>query len=92
MGVQIMPMSIANSEDIGQYVAVRTHPDPGDDTVTLVTIQVVVERTVVRNPTDSNWHVKNLLVDKPMSFDAALGFATCYAERKNIPVIYANED
>jgi hypothetical protein len=27
-------------------------------------------------------------MERPMSPDAALGFATCYAERKKIPIVY----
>jgi hypothetical protein len=92
MNVQVLPLDGANRDGTGEYLAVHTHHDPKDDTVTLATIQLVVERTVRRKTADTNWHVKNLLVDQPMTLDAALGFATCYAEHKNVPVIYTKED
>lgn len=75
-----------------EYVSVRVQPDPSDDTVTLVTIERIVEKRVVKDPGDSPWHIRTLVCDQPMSPDAAIGFATCYAERKQIPVVYANTD
>jgi hypothetical protein len=92
MNIQVLPLERVDGDGTGEYLAVHTHHDPKDDTVTLATIQLVVERTVRRRASDTNWHVKNLIVDHPMSLDAALGFATCYAEHKNVPVIYTNED
>jgi len=92
MGVRILPMDTHEPEDTGEYLAVRTCNDPADNTVTLATICRVVERTVMKKPTDSPWHIKTLVVDHPMTIDAAMGFATCYAERKNIPVIFTEEE
>ena len=73
------------------FVRVRAHPDPDDHTVTLATIERVVERCV--DPEDQVdeplWHVKTLVLDQPMTLDAAVGLATRYAERKGIPVVYA---
>lgn len=68
------------------YVRVSTCTDPLDDTVTLATIQ----RFVVKLRSDveeARLHVKTLVLRQPMSADEALGFATRYAERKNIPVV-----
>jgi hypothetical protein len=75
----------SNSEH--DYVRVHTCSDPFDDTVTLATIERIVDKTLEGAPEKK--HVKPLLVRKPMSADAALGFATRYAERKQIPVVYA---
>ena len=74
------------------FVRVRAHLDPADDTVTLATIERVVERCAEEGPIDDDstqWHVRTLILDQPMTFDAALGLATRYAERKGIPVVYA---
>jgi hypothetical protein len=87
MGVQIRALESSNLDETGEYLAVRTSPAPFDATVTLVTIERVIERTV-RKETDPQWNVKTLVREKPMSADAAIGFATCYAERKHIPVVY----
>ena len=65
----------------GDYVRVCTSGDPNDDTVTLATIQRVVDKSPKQ-------YVKTLVMERPMSPDAALGFATCYAERKRISVVY----
>lgn len=75
-----------------EYVSVRVQADPLDDTQTLATIERIVEKRVVRDPADSPWHIRTIVCDQPMSPDAAIGFATCYAERKQIPVVYANTD
>jgi hypothetical protein len=79
---------IAERHD-GDYVKVSTSSDPNDDTVTLATIQRVTEKLASRRESDSKLHVKTLIMETPMSADVALGFATCYAERKRIPVVYA---
>ena len=92
MSIQIVNEDNEKLSDTGEYIAVRTCKDPFDSTMTLATIERVVEKTVVKKPTDSAWHVKTLVNEKPMSPDAALGFATRYAERKHIPVIYTASD
>jgi hypothetical protein len=92
MGVQILTSDPTKTNETGEYVAVRTCRDPHDETVTLATIQRFVEKTVKRTPQEADWHIKTLLHEQPMTHDAALGFATCYAERKNIPVIYTPLD
>ena len=75
-----------------EYVSVRMEQDPHDQTVTLATIERFVERRVIRRPDDSPWYVKTIVSDQPMTLDAAIGFATCYAERKQIPVVYADTE
>ena len=70
------------------FVRVSTCSDPNDDTVTLATIQRVVEKNDVKK-IGHRWHVKTLIMEQPMSADEALGFATRYAARKNIPVVCA---
>lgn len=71
------------------YVRVSTSADPNDDTVTLATIQRIVEGISEEQPEEPKLHVKTLVMEQPMSPDSALGLATCYAERKGIPVVYA---
>jgi len=72
------------------FVRVRAHPDPNDDTVTLATIERVVERCGDEEAdAETQWRVKTLVVDQPMTLDAAVGLATRYAERKGISVVYA---
>lgn len=92
MGIQVVKDDGPFPGHPNEYVSVRLQPDPLDDTVTLVTIERIVEKRVVRHPGDSPWHVRTIVCDQPMSADAAIGFATCYAERKQIPVVYANTD
>ena len=87
MVVKVLAMESHKVGETGEYVAVRTCRDPMDETITLATIQRVVERTV-RKPSDPQWHIKTLVFAKPMSADEAIGFATLYAERKHIPVVY----
>ena len=92
MGIQVVKDEQRIPGNTNEYVSVRVQPDPSDHTVTLVTIERIVEKRVVKDPGDSPWHVRTLVCDQPMSPDAAIGFATCYAERKQIPVVYANTD
>lgn len=68
------------------YVRVQTHSDPFDDTVVLATIERVTDR--VKDGAIAK-RIKSLIVRLPMSPSAALGLATSYAERKHIPVVYA---
>jgi hypothetical protein len=92
MGIQVVTDEGPIPGHTNEYVNVRVQPDPTDQTVTLVTIERIVEKRVVRHPSDSPWHVRTIVCDQRMSPDAAIGFATCYAERKQIPVVYANTD
>jgi hypothetical protein len=69
------------------YIRVHTCSDPEDDTVTLATIERVTDKTVDSAITT---RVRTLVERQPMSPDAALDLATSYAERKQIPVVYAD--
>ena len=88
MSVKVLTMGPQKLDTTGEYVAVRTCRDPLDETITLATIQRVIEKTARQAPTDPLWHVKTLVLAKPMTTDDAIGFATRYAERKHIPVVY----
>jgi hypothetical protein len=55
----------------------------------LATIQRVVDKSDTAVQSKPKQYVKTLVMERPMSPDAALGFATRYAERKKIPVVYA---
>jgi hypothetical protein len=90
MAVKIVSQGESRDHPEGDYVRVSTCCDPIDDTVTLATIQRFVERQR-RDGASRGVHVKTLILRQPMSTDEALGFATCYAERKNIPVVYTDE-
>lgn len=92
MGIQVVKDEGSIPGHTNEYVSVRLQADPSDHTVTLVTIERIVEKRVVKDPADSPWHIRTIVCDQPMSADAAIGFATCYAERKQIPVVYANSD
>jgi hypothetical protein len=89
MNVRVEPDKNAPGVAASDYVRVSTSCDPLDDTVTLATIERVVARKR-RKASTPPVHIKTLVLNKPMSPDAAVGFATCYAERKNIPVIFMN--
>jgi hypothetical protein len=90
MTVRIVHLEDAPPSAEHDFVRVSTCPDPNDDTVTLATIQRVVDKTDEEIPAaEPKRYVKTLVLEHPMSVDAAIGFAACYAERKKIPVIYA---
>ena len=75
----------------GDYVRVSTCSDPLDDTITLATIERFVAKGQFAEAA-KRVHVKTLVQRLPMSTREALGLATCYAERKNIPVVYTETD
>jgi hypothetical protein len=85
--VQVLRTQPASSCPEGDYVRVHTCSDPGDDTVTLATIERVTDRV---KGGASKTRVKPLVVRQRMSPDDALGLATRYAERKHIAVVYAD--
>lgn len=87
--VRIVSGNAAQAESDCDFVRVCTSSDPEDDTVTLATIQRFVARRVPRR--NSLWRIKTLIAEQPMSWDAAVGLATCYAKRKHIPVVYAED-
>lgn len=70
------------------YLRVHTCSDPENDTVTLATIERVTDKTVAA--TRMTTRVRTLVERRPMSPGAALKFATSYAERKQILVVYAD--
>ena len=88
MPVRIVAEREAQEVPGSDYVRVSTCSDPLDDTVTLATIQRVVEKRL--STPDKGVHIKTLVLKQPMSCDAALGLATCYAKRKNIPIVYTD--
>jgi hypothetical protein len=87
MEVKVVCQASSESSSAADFVRVSTCSDPNDDTVTLATIQRVVEKNDAKK-IGHRWHVKTLIMEQPMSPDEALGFATRYAARKNIPVVY----
>lgn len=91
MSVKVVAAGSESGASDEDFVRVRAHTDPSDNTVTLATIERVVERCLedVEDDGGTQWHIKTLVLEQPMSLDAAVGLATCYAERKGIPVVYA---
>ena len=89
MTVRVVHRDVAQTCQEHDFVRVSTCSDPSDDTVTLATIQRIVDRPEGTADAEPKRHVKTLVFERPMSIDAAIGFAECYAERKKIPVIYA---
>jgi len=74
------------------YVRVHTCTAPDDDTVTLATIERVVEKANSK-PDEGDTlvkRVKTLIMRRPMTPDEALELATSYAERKQIEVVYTD--
>lgn len=69
------------------YLQVRTRLSPEDDTVTLATIQRCIDKGGDVDATGTTWKIRILVADQPMSRDEAMGLATRYAERKNIPLV-----
>jgi len=86
MDVRVLSALPSSSCAEKDYVRVHTCADPGDDTVTLATIERVIDKAKDGAKTK---FVKKLLERRPMSANAALVLATSYAERKQIPVVYA---
>lgn len=92
MGVRIIRQRSDHRDADRDFLRVSTCSDPDDHTVTLATIQRVVDRPKAVPRRRPARFIKTLVMGQPMSLDAALGFATCYAERKKIPVIYAEQE
>lgn len=89
MSVRIVHEQPVDAHADEDYVHVQTCTDPNDDTVTLVTIKRVTEKRIAAAPDSPTTRVKTLIRGQRMSPDSALGLAKCYAERKHIPVVYA---
>jgi hypothetical protein len=87
MAVRIIQEERPHRDSEGDYLHVRTFAAPDDDTVTLATIERVVDKNFGRGRAGPAWHVRTIVLEKPMSPAEAVGFATCYAQRKGISVI-----
>ena len=87
MDVRVVCADPPVSQPETDYVRVHTCTDPLDDTVTLATIERVVDKSI--DGAKPRQRIKTLIMRHPMSEDEALDFATSYAERKKIPVVYA---
>jgi hypothetical protein len=87
MEVRVLNALPAKGRPEKDYLLVHTCSDPEDDTVTLATIERRTDKTVAATSTTTR--VRTLIERRRMSPDAALELATSYAERKQIPVVYA---
>jgi hypothetical protein len=85
MEVRVLTAPLSPGYPDDDYICVHTDADPFDDTVVLATIERVTDRTKGRVK-----RVKTLLARQRMSADAALDFATSYAEWKQVPVVYTD--
>jgi len=83
--LNVSPAAACPEQD---YLRLHTDADPLDDTVVLATIERVTDRTKGGNSVAKR--VRTLLTRQRMSADAALVLATSYAERKQVPVVYAD--
>ena len=92
MRVRVLSAGQQQSTQEADFVRVRTQTDPNDETITLATIERVVEKAHVRQLDEPAWHVRTLVLETPMSPDTAIGLATSYAERKQIPVVVTPTD
>jgi hypothetical protein len=74
------------------YVRVLTRPVPDDETVVLATIERIVDKDS-REPAERSELTKRVktLISRRMTPNEALVLATSYAERKKIPVVYADQ-
>ena len=88
MEVRVLTAPPSSSYAEHDYIHVHTDADPLDDTVVLATIERVTDRTKGGNSVAKR--VRTLLTRQRMSADAALVLATSYAERKQVPVVYAD--
>jgi hypothetical protein len=91
MAVRIITEEVTRHEGEAEYLRVQTFSAPDDDTVTLATIQRVVDKNSGLEQAEPLWRVKTIVLAKPMSEDQAVGFAARYAERKGISVVYKSE-
>jgi hypothetical protein len=87
MEVRVLTAPPSSEYTERDYIRVHTDTDPLDDTVVLATIERVTDR---EKNGETLKRVKTLLARRPMSPDAALDFATSYAEWKEVPVVYAD--
>jgi hypothetical protein len=69
------------------YIRVHADADPLDDTVVLDTIERITDRAKDDGATK---RVKTLVARQRMPADTAIVLALRYAERKQVPVVYAD--
>jgi hypothetical protein len=89
--VRILSGELSETDEV-DFVRVRTCAAEEDDTVTLATIQRVVDKNNGARLPGPAWHVRTLIFERPMQPDVALGLATRYAERKGIRTVYTEGD
>lgn len=92
MSVQMPKENTSSRISAADFVRVETHTAPDDDTVTLATIQRVIDKNCGIAREEPVWRIKTLLRECPMSPEQAVGLATLYARRKGIPVVLAGQD
>jgi len=86
MDVRVVSSMPTGNRPERDYVLVHTCSAPYDDTVTLATIERVVDKT-----NGLTKRIKTLVARARMTANEALSFATSYAERKKIPVVYSDQ-
>jgi hypothetical protein len=94
MDVRVVSSLPTSDRPETDYVRVRMFCAPDDDTVTLATIERVVDKANGESPdhAPTSKKIKKLVTGQPMTADEALEFATSYAERKGIPVVFDDRD
>jgi hypothetical protein len=94
MDVRVVSTLPTNDRPETDYVRVRMFSAPEDDTVTLATIERITDKANGESPDDAPTakKIKKLVTRQPMTADEALEFATSYAERKGIPIVYDDRD
>jgi hypothetical protein len=94
MDVRVISSLPTSERPERDYVRVHTCCAPDDDTVTLATIERVVDKANGELPDGSPTakKIKTLVTRQRMTADEALELATSYAERKGIPVVYDDRD
>ena len=90
MDVRVVSSPATSDRPEADYVRVRMFCAPDDDTVTLATIERVVDKAngESQDNAPTTKKIKKLVTRQPMTADEALELATSYAERKGIPVVY----
>jgi len=93
MDVRVISTLPTSDRPETDYVRVHTCSAPDDDTVTLATIERVVDKANGEPAEGAGLkkRVKTLVTRQRMTADEALGLATRYAERKGIPVVYSDQ-
>lgn len=87
MEVRVLSTALPSVCSERDYIRVHTDADPLDDTVVLATIQRITDRAKDDGATK---HVKTLVARQRMPADTAIVLALSYAERKQVPVVYAD--